>query len=140
MATLTIRNVPTKVVRALKAQAERNRRSMEQEVRDIIEAQVGDRASAIAQIERAWRSQKRSPKADEIEAWVDQLATSYQILPMDTSCFREWGRLMDGKPDQLVEDGMIAATARVHRLIIATRNERDFRLLNVRFINPFKSG
>jgi plasmid stability protein len=38
MATLTIRNVPTKVVRALKAQAERNHRSMEQEVREIIQA------------------------------------------------------------------------------------------------------
>ena len=87
------------------------------------------------------RTRHQDPvKADEIEAWVDQLATSYQILPMDTSCFREWGRLMDGKPDQLLEDGMIAATARVHRLVIATRNERDFRLLNVRFINPFKSG
>jgi plasmid stability protein len=70
MATLTIRNVPTKVVRALKAQAERNRRSMEQEVRGIIEAQVGDRASAIAQIEKAWVSQKRSPTAEEIEAWI----------------------------------------------------------------------
>ena len=87
------------------------------------------------------RTRHQDPvKADEIEAWVDQLATSYQILPMDTSCFREWGRLMDGKPDQLLEDGMIAATARVHRLIIATRNERDFKSLNVRFINPFKSG
>ena len=70
MATLTIRNVPTKVVRALKAQAERNRRSMEQEVRVMIAAQVGDRASAIAQIERAWTSQKRSPKAEEVEAWI----------------------------------------------------------------------
>jgi plasmid stability protein len=70
MATLTIRNVPPKVVRALKAQAERNRRSMEQEVREIIEAQVGDRASAIAQIEKAWVSQKRSPRAEEIEAWI----------------------------------------------------------------------
>jgi plasmid stability protein len=70
MATLTIRNVPTKVVRALKARAERNRRSMEQEVREIIEAQVGDRASAMAQIERAWASQTRSPKAGEIEAWI----------------------------------------------------------------------
>ena len=87
------------------------------------------------------RTRHQDPvKADEIEAWVDQLATSYQILPMHTSCFREWGLLMDGKPDQLLEDGMIAATARVHRLVIATRNERDFRLLNVRFINPFKSG
>ena len=70
MATLTIRNVPARVVRALKAQAERNRRSMEQEVREIIEAQVGDRASAVAQIERAWASQKRSPTAHEIEGWI----------------------------------------------------------------------
>jgi plasmid stability protein len=70
MPTLTIRNVPSKVVRALKAQAERNRRSMEQEVREIIQAQVGDRASAIAQIRRAWVSQKRSPKASEIEDWL----------------------------------------------------------------------
>ena len=70
MATLTIRNVPTKVVRALKAQAERKKHSMEQEVRDIIEAQVADRASVVTQIERAWRSQKRSPKASEVDAWI----------------------------------------------------------------------
>jgi plasmid stability protein len=70
MPTLTVRNVPSKVVRALKAQAERNRRSMEQEVRDIIEAQVGDRASAISQITRAWASQKRSPTAEEVETWL----------------------------------------------------------------------
>jgi predicted nucleic acid-binding protein len=30
------------------------------------------------------------PKANEIEPWVDQLAASYQILPMDTSCLRQW--------------------------------------------------
>jgi plasmid stability protein len=70
MPTLTIRNVPAKVVRALKAQAKRNRRSMEQEVRELIEARVGDRASAIAQIKRAWASQKRSPTATEVEAWI----------------------------------------------------------------------
>jgi len=77
-------------------------------------------------------------KAAEIELWLDQLAASYQILPMDTPCFREWGRLMDQKPEQLLEDAMIAATARVHRLIVATRNERDFRQLGVRILNPFK--
>src|SRR5437868_211004 len=49
-------------------------------------------------------------KAGQIELWVNQLADSYQVLPMDTLCFREWGRLMHGKPDHLVEDGMIAAT------------------------------
>jgi toxin FitB len=91
-----------------------------------------------AGIERTRRQDR--PKADEIEIWVDQLAGSYQILPMDASCFREWGRLMDQKPDQLLEDAMIAATARVHRLTVATRNERDFRRLDVHIFNPFKAS
>jgi plasmid stability protein len=70
MATLTIRNLAPRVVRALKAQAERNRRSMEQEVREIIEGQVGDRTSAINQITRSWAAQERIPSADEVEAWI----------------------------------------------------------------------
>lgn len=78
-------------------------------------------------------------KADEIETWVDQLAESYQVLPMDAICFREWARLMTGKPDRLMEDGMIAATARVNDLIVATRNERDFEQLKVEVLNPFQT-
>ena len=78
-----------------------------------------------------------SEKANEIEGWVEQLATSYQVLAMDTSCFREWAKLMHGKSDHLIEDGMIAATARVHGLVVATRNEGDFRRLGVDILNPF---
>jgi predicted nucleic acid-binding protein len=86
------------------------------------------------------RTRHQDPsKARQIELWVDQLATSYQILPMDTQCFREWGRIMDRKPDQLLGDAMIAATARVHHLIVATRNEGDFGELDVRILNPFKT-
>lgn len=77
-------------------------------------------------------------KAGEIECWVDQLADSREVLPMDTRCFREWARLMAGRADYLLEDVMIAATARVHGLTVATRNERDFKGLNVAIINPFK--
>ena len=79
-------------------------------------------------------------KAGDIEFWVDQLAASYQILPMDASCFREWGRIMDRKPDELLEHAMIAATARVHHLIVVTRNEGDFGQFDVRILNPFKTG
>ena len=79
-------------------------------------------------------------KAREIELWVDQLEASYQVLPMDTASFREWGRLMHGKSDQLIEDAMIAATARTHHLIVATRNENDFRQFDVKVLNPFKTG
>jgi len=77
-------------------------------------------------------------KAQEIEIWVDQLAQSHQIIPMDALCFREWARLLNAKPQQLAQDAMIAATARVHTLIVATRNERDFQIFGVDILNPFK--
>jgi predicted nucleic acid-binding protein len=76
-------------------------------------------------------------KALEIESWVDQLADSIQVLPMDAQCFRAWARLMSGKSVTLVEDAMIAATARVHGLTVATRNEHDFAALGVALLNPF---
>jgi predicted nucleic acid-binding protein len=76
-------------------------------------------------------------KAQEIESWVDQLADSIQVLPMDAPCFREWAHLMNGKSDTLVEDAMIAATARVRGLTVATRNVRDFTELGVALLNPF---
>jgi len=88
-----------------------------------------------AGVERTRRQDPR--KAVEIESWIDRLAGSYEILPMDVVCFREWARLMDRKPEQLLEDMMIAATARVHRLALATRNERDYAGIDVRLLNPF---
>jgi toxin FitB len=77
-------------------------------------------------------------KALEIETWVDMVEASFAALPMDSACFREWARLMAGKSPELIEDAMIAATARVHGLDVATRNERDFRHFQVRAFNPFQ--
>lgn len=78
-------------------------------------------------------------KAREIGLWIDQLAESSQVLPMDAPCFREWARLMQGKAEHLPEDAMIAATAGVHDLTVATRNEKDFKQLGVRVLDPFKA-
>lgn len=78
------------------------------------------------------------PKALAIEAWLDQLETTHNVLPMDATCFREWARLMEGKSDHLLEDAMIAATARVHALQVATRNENAFMVFRVELVNPFK--
>jgi toxin FitB len=65
-------------------------------------------------------------KAAEIEAWLEQVAETYNILSMDARTFRSWARLVHRKPDRLVEDAMIAATATVHGLTVVTRNVRDF--------------
>ncbi|MFZ0958902.1 MAG: type II toxin-antitoxin system VapC family toxin [Candidatus Sulfotelmatobacter sp.] len=78
-------------------------------------------------------------KASEIEAWLSTLEMSFACLPMDTACFREWSRLMAGRPDSMREDAMIAATARVLGLTVATRDEKDFKHLAVDIVNPFKS-
>jgi plasmid stability protein len=70
MATLTIRHVPSKVVKSLKSLARRNRRSMEQEVRVVLEQHVGDRRALLDEIEQSWARQTRRPKAHEVDAWI----------------------------------------------------------------------
>jgi predicted nucleic acid-binding protein len=77
-------------------------------------------------------------KAEKLEAWADQLAGSYNVLAMDSICFRRWAKLMHRQSDTVYEDAMIAATALVHSLTVVTRNVRDFARFDVPVLNPFK--
>lgn len=56
---------------------------------------------------------------------------------MDIAAFREWGRIRHRRSDTLLVDAMIAATARVRGLTVATRNVGDFRALGVEVFDPF---
>lgn len=78
-------------------------------------------------------------KAQELQDWVDLVAASYQVLPMDGAAFRLWAKLIHRKSDTLNEDAMIAAIARLHRLTVVTRNVGDFRGFGVTVLNPFKT-
>lgn len=79
-------------------------------------------------------------KARELEEWLERLATSYGVLPMDAATFREWARLKHRKSATLIEDALIAATALVHRLMVVTINVRDFEMLGLSPLNPFNAS
>lgn len=79
-------------------------------------------------------------KAKEIEGWLDDLAQTYNVLPVDAPIFRRWARLMHRRADHHLEDALIAATALVRGLTVATRNVDDFTPFAVPLINPFTAG
>ena len=76
-------------------------------------------------------------KARQLEQWLDLVADTYNIIPMDAAVFRAWAKTMHGTSETLYEDAMIATTARLHDLIVVTRSSADFRAFGVKRFNPF---
>lgn len=77
-------------------------------------------------------------RAEGLETWLNQVLSTYNILAVDAAAFREWAKLMHRRSDTLLQDALIAAVAIVHRLIVVTRNVRDFEPFGVEIINPFE--
>jgi hypothetical protein len=101
--------------------------------------QIAIPAVVISELQDGAEAARRQDrlKALELEQWIDRVMAAYEVIPMDGMMFREWSRLMVGKSDVLMQDAMIAATARLHHLIVVTRNIRDFEHFGVEVLNPF---
>lgn len=97
-------------------------------------------AATIGEIQRGVETTRRTnpSKALEIEEWLGEIVATSQILPADERVFRRWARLMDRRSSDLIVDALIAATAQVHDLTVATRNVRDFEALGIAVVNPFE--
>jgi predicted nucleic acid-binding protein len=78
-------------------------------------------------------------KADEIEEWLADVAQTYNIVLADAPIFRRWAQLMHRRPDHHLEDALIAATALVRGMTVATRNVDDFEPFGVPVVNPFSN-
>lgn len=78
------------------------------------------------------------PRALALNRWYRGLVTGYEarILPVDQRVAEEWGR-MNVETTVPVIDGLLAATAQVHRLTLVTRNVKDVARTGVSCLNPF---
>src|SRR5678815_2303852 len=84
----------------------------------------------------------RGRKRNRLEQWFETVIEAIDCLPWDAAVSRRWAALVvdlkrKGETVPLL-DGMIAASALQHDLIVATRNTRDFRKTGVKTVNPFE--
>lgn len=87
------------------------------------------------------RLRARDPKrADTLEEWLTGLVSSYRdrLLPVTTDVAQTWGRLSASPQPPPIVDGLMAATASVHRLTLVTRNVSDVARTGVALVNPFE--
>jgi toxin FitB len=89
----------------------------------------------------AERVRQRDPgRAAELDGWLKQVTDKHKrrILDVDYEVARLWGWMV-GKFKVPAVDGLLAATAEVHGLILVTRNVRDIEQTGVSYFDPFAS-
>ena len=95
----------------------------------------------LGEIRRGIESIRRrdADGATALDRWLGSLAELHEdrILTVNRSIAEEWGRLNVPDPLLPVVDGLLAATAGINGLTLATRNTVDFERTGVSFVNPF---
>jgi predicted nucleic acid-binding protein len=79
-------------------------------------------------------------RARALERWLATAIGSFaeRILPIDQAIADEWGRMAARRPVPTV-DALLAATAKVHGMTLATRNVSDVSGLGADVIDPFQA-
>jgi predicted nucleic acid-binding protein len=88
-------------------------------------------------IERARSTNPAQARA--LEKWLSTLSQSYadRILPIDLAVADEWGRMSAKRPVSTV-DALLAATAKVHQMMLVTRNVADVADLGPKVVDSFQ--
>jgi predicted nucleic acid-binding protein len=86
------------------------------------------------------RARVKDPlKSGALERWLAAVQESFadRILPVDQMVADAWGR-MNAKRSVSTVDALLAATAKVHRMTLATRNISHVADLGADVFNPFQ--
>jgi hypothetical protein len=81
---------------------------------------------------------KDPSRARALEAWLSAVGKSFsdRVLPVDQAVADEWGCMGAKRPVSTI-DALLAATAKVHRLTLVTRNTADVADLGAPVVDPF---
>jgi hypothetical protein len=76
-----------------------------------------------------------------LQRWFELGVKRIHCLPWEPACGLRWAKLLAdlraAGHAMPITDSLIAATALVHGITVATRNVRDFRKAGVKIVNPF---
>ncbi len=84
-------------------------------------------------------ARRDKPQAEALEQWYASVRERLgnRILVVDEPVMALWARI--SVPDMLpAYDGLIAATALAHGLVVATRNTGDYRRAGAQVIDPWQ--
>lgn len=98
----------------------------------------------IGEIKTGIENLDNGSKKEKLLHWLENdllLRFQNRIVDIDTNIILQWGVINNklkklGKPLPIM-DSLIGATSEVKDLILITRNEKDFKNLNIKIINPF---
>jgi len=95
---------------------------------------LGEIRKGIERVRRTDPAQARS-----LEKWLSEVATTYamRVLPVDRAVADEWGRMSARRALPTI-DALLAATAKIHGMALATRNVADVAGLGAERHNPFE--
>jgi toxin FitB len=76
--------------------------------------------------------------AAALDSWLSRLYEAHRdrVIHVDRAVAEEWGRMNVPDPVPVI-DGLLAATAKVTGLTLATRNVSDVEPTGIDFVNPF---
>ncbi|OFW45154.1 MAG: hypothetical protein A3J29_18350 [Acidobacteria bacterium RIFCSPLOWO2_12_FULL_67_14b] len=83
----------------------------------------------------------KGKRRTRLERWFDAGVQRLHCLPWEAETGLRWAELLahlrgSGRA-MPIKDSLIAATALVHGLVVATRNRTDFEKTGVRIVDPF---
>lgn len=86
----------------------------------------------------------KSKRRTRLERWFDAGVQRLRCLPWEAETGLRWAellaRLRASGHAMPIKDSLIAATALVHGLVVATRNRAGFVKAGVKLVDPFAEG